>query len=140
MSTPYTGPIPKPTPESKPFWDAARQHVLRIQKCNDCGRYYFYPRPLCAHCLSRNVEWRDVSGRGVLHTYVINQRGPKGFPINGPFVIGIVQLDEGPRLMSNIVGVEPDPRQLRCDMPVEVVFDDITDDIALPKFRPREAV
>jgi uncharacterized OB-fold protein len=87
--------------------------------------------------LSRNVAWVEVSGRGTLHTFVINHRPPRGFPANGPYVIGIVQLEEGPRLMTNIVEVEPSPEQLRCDMPVEVVFEDITEEITLPKFRPR---
>lgn len=137
MADAYTGPIPKPTPETKPFWDAARQHTLRIQRCADCAHYYFYPRPLCPHCLSRNVAWVAVSGRGRLHTFVINHRPPRNLPLAAPFVIGIVELEEGPRLMTNIVGVDPDPAKLRCDMPVEVVFEDITADITLPRFRPR---
>jgi len=138
-TTTYTGPIPKPTPETKPFWDAAKQHVLRIQRCRDCAQHYFYPRPLCPQCLSRNVEWVDCSGRGRLHTYVINYRPPRNFPTQQPFIIGIVELEEGARIMSNIVGVAADPQQLRCDMAVEVVFEDITDTITLPKFRPVSA-
>ena len=132
----YPGPIPKPTPETKPFWDAAKQRLLRIQRCSDCGQHYFYPRPLCPQCLSRNVEWVDCSGRGRLHTFVINYRPPRNFPVQEPLIIGIVELDEGARMMSNIVGVEANPKHLRCDMPVEVVFEDITDAITLPKFRP----
>src|SRR5712672_3591621 len=124
MATAYTGPIPKPTPETKPFWDAAKQHRLCIQRCNDCAQHYFYPRPLCPHCLSRNVEWVDCSGRGRLPTFVINHRPPRNFPVQQPYIIGIVELDEGARMLSNIVGVEADPRHLRCDMPVEVVFED----------------
>ncbi len=132
----YPGPIPKPTPETKPFWDAAKQHRLLIQRCGGCRQHYFYPRPQCPHCFSRNVTWVETSGRGTLHTFVINHRPPRNYPLAAPFIIGIVQLDEGPRLLTNIVGIAPDPEQLRCDMPVEVVFDDITDDIALPRFRP----
>ena len=137
MASNYTGPVPKPTPETKPFWDAAKRRELALQFCLECGQYYFYPRPLCPQCLSRRVEWRRVSGRGKLHTFVVNHRPPRNFPTQTAFAIGIVELDEGPKLMSNIVGVEPDPQQLRCDMPVEVVFEDITDTITLPKFRPR---
>ena len=136
MTELYSGPIPKPTPETRPFWEAAKQRRLMIQRCGDCRQHYFYPRPLCPRCLSRNVAWVEVSGRGRLHTFVINHRLPRGFPASGPIIIGIVELDEGPRLMTNIVGVDPDPARLRCDMPVAVVFEDITDDIALPKFRP----
>lgn len=134
--TTYTGPIPKPTPETKPFWDGTRQRKLMIQLCGDCRRHYFYPRPLCPHCLSRNVTWVQASGRGKLHSFVINHRPPRGFPTPAPFVIGMVELDEGPRLMSNIVGVEPDPAKIRCDMPLEVVFEDITEAVTLPKFKP----
>jgi uncharacterized OB-fold protein len=136
-STPYNGPIPKPTPETRPFWEGTKEHVLRIQRCDDCGRHYFYPRPLCPHCLSRRVTWVESSGRGHLHTFVINHRPPRNLAASGPLVIGIVELEEGARLLTNIVGIAPDPSAIRCDMPVEVVFEPITDEITLPKFRPR---
>jgi hypothetical protein len=73
----------------------------------------------------------------VLHTFVINDRPPRNYPVPAPIVIGMVELEEGPRLMSHIVGVAADPAVLRCDMPLEVVFEDITDEITLPKFQPR---
>ncbi len=136
MAETYTGPIPKPTPETRKYWQAARQHTLLIQRCNACGEHYFYPRPMCPRCLSRQVEWVEASGRGRLHTFVINHRPPRSFPQKGPLVIGIVELEEGPKMLSNIIDVEPDPAKIRCDMPVEVVFEDITEEIALPKFRP----
>ena len=137
MAQPYSGPLPKPTPETQPFWDAAKQHRLVIQTCDDCHTPYFYPRPLCPACLSRRVRWIEASGRALLHTFVINHRPPRGFPIAAPFVIGMVELEEGPRLMSHIVGVDPDPTKLRCDLPLEVVFEDLTPEITVPKFRPR---
>jgi uncharacterized OB-fold protein len=139
MATAYTGPVPKPTPETRPFWDAAKQGKLLIQHCGDCNQHYFYPRPLCPQCLSRKVTWTESSGRGRLHTFVINHRPPRGFPPDTPIVIAIVELEEGPRLMTNLVAVEPDPTQLHCDMPVEVVFEALTDAITLPKFRPASA-
>jgi uncharacterized OB-fold protein len=128
--------IPKPTPETRPFWEASKRRELRIQRCHDCNACYFYPRPLCPYCLSRNVAWVTASGRGRLHTFVINYRPPRHYPADGPYIIGIVELEEGPRMMTNIVGVEPRPEALRCDMPVEVVFEDLSDEITLPKFRP----
>lgn len=135
MPQDYPGPIPKPTPETQPYWDATKRHVLMIQLCDGCGQHYFYPRPLCPHCFSRDVRWVQVSGRGRLHTYTINYRPPRKFPTQSPIIIAIVELDEGPRVMTNIVGTDADPAKLRCDAPVEVVFEDITDEITLPKFR-----
>lgn len=135
MAEDYPGPIPKPTPETQPYWDAAKRHVLMIQRCNGCGQHYFYPRPLCPHCFSRDVQWVEVSGKGRLHTYTINYRPPRKFPTQSPVIIAVIELAEGPRLMSNIIGTDADPAQLRCDAPVEVVFEDITPEITLPKFR-----
>jgi len=80
-----------------------------------------------------------MSGRGTLHTFTVAHRGQKGFPLGPPYVIAIVELEEGPRLMTNLVGVEPDPAQIRIGMPVEVVFEDVSPEIALPRFRPRGA-
>jgi uncharacterized OB-fold protein len=137
MADAYTGPIPKPTPETRPYWDGTKARRLLVQACDDCGAHYFYPRPLCPRCLSRAVRWIEASGRARLHTFVINHRAPRAYPVPAPFVIGIVELEEGPRLMSHIVEVAPDPAALRCDMPLEVVFEDITAEITLPKFRPR---
>jgi len=139
MARTYSGPVPKPTPETQPFWEAARRHVLMVQRCTQCRQFFFYPRPLCPQCLSRNVEWVAVSGRGRLHTFTINYRPSRHFPGAEPIVIGIVELDEGPRLLSTIVGLPPDPAQIRCDTPLEVVFEDLTAEISLPKFRPRGA-
>jgi hypothetical protein len=134
--TQYGGYIPVPTPDTAPFWEAAKRGELRLQYCADCRQYYFYPRALCRQCWSSNVEWRTVSGRGRVHTFTINYRAGRASPFPGPFIIAIVELDEGPRLMTNLVGVEADPAVVRCEMPVEVVFEPITDDITLPRFRP----
>ena len=132
----YTGPIPVPTPETRPFWEAARRHELSLQRCRACGRHVFYPRGACPHCFSADLEWRRVSGRGTLHTFTVVQRGQRGFPLGPPYVIAIVELDEGARLMTNLVDVEPDPEKIRIGMPVEVVFEDVSPEIALPRFRP----
>ena len=116
-----------------------------LQRCLECPGQpaYFYPRPFCPTCLSSNVEWFEASGRGKLHTYVIAHRGAQGFDDAVPYVIAVVELDEGPHLMSNIVGVEATPEHLPVEMPVEVTWEDIerdrrggTERVALPLVRP----
>jgi hypothetical protein len=136
---PYTGPVPVPTPESRPYWLAARRHELTMPRCRSCGALFYYPRAACPQCLSADLEWQRVSGWGTLHTFTVVQRGLKDFPLGTPYVLAIVALDEGPRLMTNLVGVAPDAAAIRIGMRVEVVFADVTDEIALPHFRPVEA-
>lgn len=134
----YTGAIPVPTPESRPFWDAAQRHALELPFCRGCGKAHYYPRALCPHCLSPDLEWRQTSGRGTLHTFTVVHRGAKDFPLGTPYVMAIVELEEGPRLMTNLVGVTPDPAALRIGMPVQVEFRDVTAQVTLPLFRPAE--
>jgi uncharacterized OB-fold protein len=129
-------PLPQPTPETAEFWEGAKRGELRVQRCRACGQAYFYPRPFCPNCSSRDVEWFTASGRGRLHTYVINHRPAYGFDDLAPYVIAIVELEEGPRLMSNIVGVEPTPERLPLDMALEVTWERQSDEITLPLFRP----
>ncbi len=130
----YTGYLPQPTPETQPYFDALKQHTLMIQRCKVCAQAYFYPRPFCPDCFSFDTEWFEASGKGTLYSFVINYRPPPGFGAK-PYVIAVVELEEGPHMMTNLVGVEPDPDKIRCDMPVEIVYDDVTDDVTLPKFR-----
>jgi len=131
---PYGGALPKPTPETQAFWDGTKAHRLMLPWCMDCGRPHFYPRSICPSCLSSNLEWREASGLGKLHTYVINYKAAKGLT-KVPYVIAVVELAEGPRMMTNIVINDPTPETLPIDAPVEVVFDDVTETITLPKFR-----
>lgn len=135
----YSGPVPTPTPETRPFWEAARRHELCLQHCGSCGGYVFYPRVACPHCLAGNLEWRWVSGKGTLETFTVVHRGQKGFPLGAPYVIAIVRLAEGPRLMSNLIGIAPDPAKITIGMPLEVVFEDVTAEVTLPRFRPASA-
>lgn len=128
--------LPEATPETREFWEGAKRHELRIQRCLDCGKAYFYPRPFCPHCASRKVEWFTASGRGTLYSYVIVHRGPPGFKDWLPYVIAVVQLEEGPRMMSNVIGVEPAPEHLPADLPLEVTWEQQSDDITLPLFQP----
>lgn len=127
---------PRPTPETQPYWDGCAAGELRLQRCTHCDAHYFPPRPFCPTCLSDDVAWEPVSGRGTLHTYVINHRAAPGF--EAPYAIAVVQLDEGPRLMSNIVDVDQTPEALVLDMPLEVTFE-ARGDVTVPVFRPAGA-
>lgn len=130
-------PVPKPTPETEHFWVGAREGLLKLQRCNDCDNVYFPPRPFCPSCISRSVEVFDASGKGKLYSYVINQREHPAH--DGPYSIAVVELDEGPRMMTNIINCEQTPEALELDMPVEVVFEPISDEISLPYFQPEGA-
>lgn len=131
-----TRPVPEPTPETLHFWEGTRAGELRIQRCRACEGAYFPPRPFCPHCSSRDVAIEVASGRATLHSYVIHHREVPGFP--SPYAIAVVELDEGPRMMTNIVDCEQTPEALELDMALEVTFEQLTDEIALPVFRPAE--
>lgn len=126
---------PQPTPETRHFWEGCKAGELRLQKCTSCdGGAYFPPRPFCPKCGSRDVEVFKASGKGVLWSYVINQR-PRPDMGKEPHSIAVVQLEEGVRLMTNIVGCPQTPEALVLDMPVEVEFLDLGE-TALPLFHP----
>lgn len=131
--------LPSPTPETAPFWEGAKAHELRLQYCPSCQKHIFYPRIFCPSCLSTDLEWQKVSGKGTLVTYVIAARPAPGFENETPYAIAIVKLAEGPHLMSNIVGIEITPQNLPAGLAVEVTFDDVNENITLPKFRPAGA-
>ncbi|HZU78001.1 MAG TPA: Zn-ribbon domain-containing OB-fold protein [Dehalococcoidia bacterium] len=139
MTAPRGKPLPQPTPETAPYWEGCKQHELRLQFCNECRQFFFYPRIFCPKCLSDNVEWRAVSGKGTLLTYVLSARPAPGFENEVPYAIAIVKLDEGPHLMTNIVNAEMKPEALPAGMPVEVVFEDVNENISIPKFQPAGA-
>jgi uncharacterized OB-fold protein len=107
-----------------------------LQRCTACAKAYFPPRPFCPNCSSRAVEWFQASGKGTLHTYVINHRPAPGFEDRAPYAIAIVELAEGPHMMANIVESEQSRTALPIDLPLEVTFEQLTDEIALPQFRP----
>jgi uncharacterized OB-fold protein len=114
---------PKPTPETAPYWEAANRGELLIQRCNPCDRPFFYPRSACPTCASTDITWITASGRARLHTYLINHRPAPGFEADAPYAIAVVELEEGPRMMTNIVGVPNTPENLELDMPLEVRFE-----------------
>ena len=132
---PRPKPLPRPTPISQPFWDAAREGRLTIQRCAGCERYVFYPRPFCPLCESTDLTWKDVSGRATVYSYTIARRPTaRPFVDDVPYVIAIVELAEGPHMTTNIVGCDPDAVQI--GMAVEAAFEQASDEVTLVKFRP----
>lgn len=134
----YAKPIPRPeVPElTQEFWDAAKRHELVIPRCRVCNSYFWYPREACPSCLRADWEWSPVSGKARLHTFtVVRQPSNPAFNEDVPYAYALVQLDEGPRMISNVVDC-PIPDGLAIDMRLEVSFDDVTDEWTLPKFRP----
>jgi uncharacterized OB-fold protein len=130
-------PLPVPQQESDFYWEKCRLHELWLRRCNDCQTWHFYPRDICPACHSRNTEWAKASGRGEVFAFAIVHRPPMpAFDGRTPYVAALVRLAEGPLFPTNIVGVEPDPEKVRVGLPVEVVYEDQTDKISLPKFKP----
>jgi uncharacterized OB-fold protein len=125
---------PKPTPETRHFWDGTKINELRLQRCGDCAHVYFPPRPFCPACASRKVGVFKASGKARLYSYVIHHRPVPGF--TPPYSIAVVELEEGPRMMTNIVGCPQTPEALELDMKLEVTFEKLDDNITLPLFQP----
>lgn len=127
--------LPTPDPETQPYWDAAKEGRLLIRRCNACKRAYFYPRDFCPHCWSEDVSWEEASGRATLYTWSVVRRNdlpPWGERV--PYVAAVVDLEEGPRMMTNVEGAEL--TELSIGMPLVVEFRPETDDITAPIFRP----
>ncbi len=132
----YKKPLPRVDEESRGFWEALARHELYVQRCGACRETRFYPRALCPACLSPDIEWLRSAGRGTVYSFTVtHQNQAPGFREELPYVLAVVELDERPRLMTNVVGCAPDA--VTVGMPVEVVFDDVTPDVTLAKFRPR---
>ena len=126
--------LPVATPETAHFWEGTRVGELRLQRCAACEHAYFPPRPFCPACGSRDVAVFAASGRGRLYSYTIHHRRVPGF--TPPYSIAVVQLEEGPRMMTNIVGCDQTPEALAIDMAVAVHFETLTDEISVPVFAP----
>jgi uncharacterized protein len=128
-------PEPVPSPESLPFWHAARTHRLVLPRCLACGQFWFPPSCLCPHCQATTYTWEEVSGRGRVHSFVVVHRvSDPAFAAAVPYVPAVIELEEGPRLLSDIVAGAPG--RLYCGMPVSVLFEDISADYSLPRFAP----
>jgi uncharacterized protein len=127
-------PAPPVNPETKPFWDATAEGRLLLKRCLDCGSVIWYPRAICPDCASLRTEWFQASGRGHVYSYTVNHRTEGAYKDAAPLVLAYVELDEGPRMMTNIVGA--DAAGLAVGLPVEVTFHDTGEGSALPRFRP----
>jgi uncharacterized OB-fold protein len=132
-------PLPQITPLNQPFWDGAKNGKLIMQRCKDCQSWVWCPRPVCGECGSDRLEWAELSGRGKIFAFTVIRevvgRALRGFAPDIPYVTAWVDLDEGPRFCSNVVGCPIE--SVHIDMPVEVVFHDTGEGVTLPKFKPR---
>jgi uncharacterized OB-fold protein len=126
-------PLPTASLESRPFWEATRQHRLAFPRCDQCRKFWFPPSGLCPHCLSDQFQWEQVSGRGIIHSFVVFHRVyDERWASSVPYTVAVIKLEEGPRMISNIVGSEP--TKLRCGMRVAVRFEDASAEYSVPTF------
>ncbi len=131
----FDKPVPVPTPTSAPFWDGVRDGVVKLQKCNDCGAWVFYPRSRCSSCLSDALDWHTVSGDGKLYTFTIaRQPTSPHFASEVPQRIAVVELDEGVRLTTTLVNVAD--ADIRIGMRVKPYFDAVSEDSTLLRYQP----
>ena len=135
MTTEYNKPLPIPDIFDKPYWEAVKKHELRMQKCLNCAEIWFPPNPICPKCISKNYKWTTLSGKGKVWSFIVfHQLYFPSFSDEVPYNVVAVKLIEGPLMTSNMV--ECKNEDIHCDMLVEVTFDDVTERITLPKFKP----
>lgn len=131
----YQKPLPIPNEDTKPFWDGLKEHRLRIQKCRQCGQFRFPPRVICPHCMSLESQWVEVKGMGTVYSFtIVHHAYTPAYESEIPYVVAIVELEEGIRLITNIIGCKPE--QVQIGMPVELAFEDVTPELTLHKFGP----
>jgi uncharacterized OB-fold protein len=136
MSDAHSGKrIPRSTALSAPYWEGCRNRQLLIQRCGKCRHHQFYPRSICTACMAEDPEWVESGGHGTVRSFtVIRHPVSKAYAEEVPYVIALIQLDEGPVMMSSLLDCEPE--NARTGARVEVVFEDWTDEVTMPKFRP----
>lgn len=125
---------PKPLidTDSQAFWEGVQNQELKLQHCDDCQAYIFYPRLLCPNCFSENLTWRNTSGKGVIHSYTVVHKAMPPFNEETPYVVGIIELQEGVRMMSRIEG---ERSEIAIDKPVSVVYKQVDEETILPYFQ-----
>lgn len=134
----WNKPLPTIVGETRPFWEACRRGQLVIQRCAACGEYQFYPRGICAHCWSEEVRWVETAGRGTVWTYTVTyQNRTPGFAEDVPYIVALVELEEGVKMFTNLVDCIP--REAHIGMAVEVTFTRANDRVTVPYFKPAAA-
>ena len=129
-----TRPVPEPTPVTAPFWEACKAHQLLLQRCETCGHTQFYPRSFCTACMSDELRWRSARGRGTVYSYsTVHRALLPGFEEDLPYVVAMIELEEGVRLLSQIIGCAPE--EVSIGLAVHVVFESVQEGVVLPKFR-----
>ena len=131
----YKKPLPAISSLNAPYWDGLKQREVKLPRCNDCHTLWYPPAPFCPECWSRSFAWEKLSGRGKVNSWVVfHQAYFSSVKDEIPYNVAEVELDEGPRLLTNLVGIEN--ADIEIGMPVEVVFEDVTEEVTLAKFRP----
>lgn len=134
-SNPFVKPLPLVTPTTKPYWDGLNEGVVKLQYCGVCNCYIFYPRSHCPRCLNQQLDWREVSGEGTLHTFTVtSQPTAPHFADEVPQMLAMVDLDVGVRMTSTLKNVEPE--NIKVGMRVKPFFDPLSEDITLLRFQP----
>jgi uncharacterized OB-fold protein len=137
--TEYKKPMPMPDRVTGTFWEAAKDHKLLLQHCSDCNTTQFFPQSYCRVCLSENLEWFEAAGKGLIYSFTVVHRPPSvAFQEDIPYIVALIELDEGVMMMSTIIDIKPE--NVRVEMPVEVIFEDISPAISLPRFRPVDII
>jgi uncharacterized OB-fold protein len=134
MSTPIPPrPLPQPTAETAVYWAAAQEQRLLIQRCASCGNCQFYPRAFCIGCLSERIEWIDARGQGRIYSWTVSRIAPSpAFEARLPYVVALIDLDEGVRLVANIL--DADLERVRIGAAVRVCFETVSESCTLPQF------
>jgi uncharacterized protein len=135
---PLPVPAPERSPETEPFWEGTAAGLLRLAHCDTCNTVIWYPKTYCSECGDRAVSWVEASGNGTIYSFTVVRRGTGAFRDAAPFVVAFVELVEGPRVLTNIVGCDPD--EVSIGLPVSVVFFDTGEGCALYRFAPSDAM
>ncbi len=133
MTTEYAKPLPPSTPLNAPYWESAKRHTLQLPRCARCEAFHYPPEKYCPHCLHDDLVWTAIAGTGTVYSFtIVHQKYHPAFET--PYNVAVVELPEGPRLLTNIVGCAHG--DVRVGMAVRVTYDDITEEFTLPKFEP----